>query len=436
VNIMRRASCLLLALLVGPILAVDPPGNVEQIIEQLGKADPKARVAARLALEKLGPEALPALRKALTHRDAEIRKRVGEVLPGLEQSVLVAPKIVSLKAEKKSARDLLNLLARETGYQIDVWNDNPKEVFTLDLQKVPFWKAVDEIGRLSGLNPLVGYGDERLRFQKEQGIPEHIAYDGAFRFVPTSFQHSRTITLPRVGEPGRPPERLETLTMAYVLHAEPKLPMLSAGEAQLLAAVDSEGNSMMPLPQAVSEEEGKRQIMQRTARYGNGYLATSLNGSLTLGRPSPKARGIKLFHASIPVTLLVEQKPEVVTDKILDQKNKKIVVGTTTFLIESCERTPEKQYRLKMSVTEDKLEGNDYTWMNSLYRRIELQDEKGNRYHNQGSSWSHSTPNHVQVTFNYGSAGADFGPPRKMTYQVWKTMPHSVNVEMRDLPLP
>src|SRR5262245_21769878 len=100
---MRRAIYLTLGLLlVGQLTAAEPPGKVEQIIELLGKSDPKARVAARLALEKLGPEALPALRKALTHRDAEIRKRVGEVLPLLEQTVLVAPKIVSLKAEKKT----------------------------------------------------------------------------------------------------------------------------------------------------------------------------------------------------------------------------------------------------------------------------------------------------------------------------------------------
>ena len=68
---------------------------------------------------------------------------------------------------------------------------------------------------------------------------------------------------------------------------------------------------------------------------------------------------------------------------------------------------------------------------------MELEDEKGNKYQNNGSSWSHSTPNHVQVTFNYSSNGGPaVGPPRKLNYQVWKTMSYQIEVEQRDLPLP
>jgi len=171
-------------------------------------------------------------------------------------------------------------------------------------------------------------------------------------------------------------------------------------------------------------------------RYGNGYAAVSMQGSLILGRPAEKARGVKLLRVGLPLNILLEQKPETVIEKIFDVKNKKVVVGTTTFNIDSCELTPEKTYRLKMSVTESGLEANDYTWMNSLYRRVELLDEKGNKYQNQGSGWSHSAPNHVQVTFNYAAAGATLGPPAKMTYQVWKTMSYMAKVELRDLPLP
>ena len=84
---MYRASCLFIALLVGQINATEPPGTVEQIIEQLGKSDPKARVAARLALEKLGPEALPALRKAAASEDPEVRRRADDLVKKIDGSM-------------------------------------------------------------------------------------------------------------------------------------------------------------------------------------------------------------------------------------------------------------------------------------------------------------------------------------------------------------
>jgi hypothetical protein len=417
--------------------AEQPPVRVERLIEQLAKADPKARAAARKALETLGPEALPALRKAVAHPDLEVRKRVAEVVASLETRVLVAPKLVSLRAEKKTARQLLDELSRQTGYKMDIWNDDQQTVFTLDLEKVPFWKAVDEIGRLSNLHPLNGYGDERLRFQKDAGHPAHICYDGAFRLVPVNFEHQRLLTFQRLGDPGKLPQRSDTLTLSYILHAEPKLPLLSAGEAMLTEALDNDGRSLTPQPQPLLPDDPQRPMMRRTsARYGNGYATTSVQGSITLGSPAYKARGVKLLRATIPVTLLAEQKPEIVANEILEVKNKKFTVGTTTFHIESCELTPEKQYRLKMSITEGQVEANDYSWMNSLYRRIELLDEKGNKYQNFGSGWSHNAPNHVQATFNYAAGGATLTPPHRLSYQVWKTLSYQVRVELHDLPLP
>ena len=46
--------------------------------------------------------------------------------------------------------------------KLDLTNDDPRQVFTFDFDKVPFWKALDEIGKLSGLNPQMDDGDRRL----------------------------------------------------------------------------------------------------------------------------------------------------------------------------------------------------------------------------------------------------------------------------------
>ena len=55
--------------------------------------------------------------------------------------------------------------------------------------------------------------------------------------------------------------------------------------------------------------------------------------------------------------------------------------------------TPAKQYQIKMSITEEQKDNpNDYSWTNSLYQRIELLDEKGNKMQIYGSQWNNSMP--------------------------------------------
>lgn len=434
---LRRAWLVTCLLFLAPtLLAAEKLSStqIDQLIKEMGARDPKARDAAQKALANAGPEALPALRAAVAHKDLEIRRRATEIVGRVEIMALVAPKLVSLKGERKTAREWLTILAEQTGYKLDVWNDDPKRVQTLDLQNVTFWQAVDEICKFGNIGPQVGYGDDRLRFQKEVGFPAHVVHDGIFRFVPTQFQLHRTLSFRRDGDIGKPPERTETMTLHYTLHVEPKLPLLSVGEALVQEAIDLEGRSLMPLP--VPEETDPQKIAQRRARYGNGYATTSASGQLTIGTPANRSAGVKLLRAVVPVTLLVDQKPETVVADVMTVKNKKVTLGTTTFHIEKCELTKEKQYQLKMSVTEDKLEPNDYTWMNTLYRRVELFDEKGNKFQTYGSSWSHNAPNHVQVTFNYGSPGGNPEKAAKLTYQLWKTQPYQVRVELRDLPLP
>src|SRR5581483_3384589 len=213
---MLRSAWLLPCLFLGITSAAEPmPLPVEKLLEQLASKDPKTRDAARRGLETLGPDALPLLRAALSSPDLEVRKRVGDIIPSIETAELVKPKFVTLKAEKKTARQLLEEIGKQVGYKLDVWNDDGKDVHSLDLERVPFWKAIDEVGRLSGLTPVVGYGDERLRFQKENGFPAHVAHDGVFRFVPTSFEYHRSLSFRRVGEQGRPGERSEALSLNY-----------------------------------------------------------------------------------------------------------------------------------------------------------------------------------------------------------------------------
>jgi len=129
---------------------------------------------------------------------------------------------------------------------------------------------------------------------------------------------------------------------------------------------------------------------------------------------------------------------------------------------------PGKPITVKLSVREKNNDNpGDYTWMNSLYQRLELTDAEGNKFQNQGSNWGTSGPNFATITFTFGPpipqqnaarakvnirglvlpgipapavkpapAAKPAGPPTKLLYTTWETMDHQVPFTFKDLPLP
>ncbi|HVS34583.1 MAG TPA: HEAT repeat domain-containing protein, partial [Gemmataceae bacterium] len=90
-------------LLAAAIRADAPPAEppidpaVAKLVEQLGDNDFRVREEASRRLKAIGLPALPALRKALTCPDAEVRRRANELVPALETAALLAAKRVTFK---------------------------------------------------------------------------------------------------------------------------------------------------------------------------------------------------------------------------------------------------------------------------------------------------------------------------------------------------
>ena len=99
----------------------------------------------------------------------------------------------------------------------------------------------------------------------------------------------------------------------------------------------------------------------------------------------------------MPLTLLVAQKQVVLSDKPLEDRNKKIVVDHVTFVVEEMTQLPTKQYQLRLSATDD----GDGTLLNTLYQRIEIVDVKGNKMTANSSGWSGNGTNNVRLTMTY-----------------------------------
>lgn len=411
---------------------------IDKLIEQLGDSDFRKRDDAERQLRAQGVAVVPALRKALGHRDPEVRRRALALIPALERAAVLTPRRVNLKIVNKPLRVAFDEITKQTGFKISYWSSESSRLFNFDLENVTFWEAIDHICKEAGLVVQTGYGDDQLRIQEQKGHAPYVTHSGAFRFVPTGFQLNRNITFGVVGKEASGGARSEHLTLQFTLFVEPRMPLMNLGEVKLTAAYDTEKNSML-MP-AGPEAGGYNPWMGR--RYYRGYSGNrshSMQTQVNLHRVSEKATGLKYLRGTVPVTLLVEQKPVVVTDDFLKSKGKKVKIGTTQFIFEDIKPIPaNKQYQLRLTISEEQKDSNmhDWSWMNSLYQRIELQDVKGNKYQVYSTSWGNSSPTNVQLTLTYGQSGAKLGPPQKFIFHAWKTMEHQVEFELRDLPLP
>jgi hypothetical protein len=434
---------MLAALLLGAVLGAPdrPSGAPEQLVGQLGAPDFRLRDEAARRLEALGLPALPALRRALGSADPEVRRRARDLIPAIETAAFLAPRRVSLHLAGKPLRAVFDEVTRQTGYKIEFWASNPNQPYTFDFHDLTFWEALDHVCASANLVLQPNYGDDRLLLQEGGGPPPFVRYEGPFRLVPTNLQQTRTINLGPAARGVDAPALAETLSVSFTLFAEPRLPILGIGEAKLDAAYDTEKNSMLepaPGPGEVFLDRPFGLRRHWSGRYGNGNRGFQVQTQLNLHRPSHKAAGIRSVRGSLPVTLLVEQQPVVLTDRVLSAKGKKATAGTTTFSFEDVAELPGKQYQLKLSVTEDNRDNpGDFTWMNTLYQRIELADEAGTRYQIYGSTWGNSGASNVQMTLTFGPVGnAKTGPPGKFIFHRWTTLQHAVPFEFRDLPLP
>jgi hypothetical protein len=161
---MRRIGLLSIvtfALAIATLPAQSTP-TVDDWIQRLGGHTFAEREAADKALDDLGEVALPALRKACTSTDAEIRRRAARLTDKIEKRLytagLLAPKHVILACKDTPILDVLAELARKSGYAIRVEGGKARlaeKRITLEIGPVPFWEAFAVVCDKAGLKEYV-----------------------------------------------------------------------------------------------------------------------------------------------------------------------------------------------------------------------------------------------------------------------------------------
>jgi hypothetical protein len=410
----------------GPTAA--PP--VERLIEQLGSPDFKTRESANKVLAERGGDALPALRNALPHPDPEVRQRLSKLIADAERVQLLAPKRVSVKFHQTPISEAMAELTRQTGYRIVLQSAGPQQLVTLQMDNAPFWEVFDKVCAQNGL-VMQQYNDGSggLMVYAQNAIVPFVDYRGPFRLSASSFQYYKSnsfATVPLNQLAGAGP-RAEQLTFMFSVVAEPKLPILGLGQPQLTQAVDDLGNSLMP------------NVMNRLVESQSGYTYYGYRNfiwqtQVQLGGSMGSARSVKLLRGTLPVTLLAEQKPEIVIDDILQVKGKKFDGPEASLEIEN---VTEAGNIFQVAMTARNAGAtNDYNWYNSLQQRLELVDDKGNKFQPYGLNTRNVSPTSMQGTVMFSQPGGQVGKPVKLTYYGWVLLQHQVEFEFRDLPLP
>jgi hypothetical protein len=422
-----------------PLRSVPPPPPVDPLIQRLGHRDFHVRQAASKAIAAIGGPALPALQKAQTVADAEVRRRIEGLIARVERDMALSPKRITLHMEKKPIRDVFSAVAKQTGFKIPVdgvpTGPQGTALHSFHFDKAPFWEAFDQICEAGGLALQQNMNDDTMRLHVQDSHAPFTSYNGAFKVVATGFNYSRNTYFGQVyRRAGFQNFRgQESLALNLLIGSEPRLPILKVGKVKLSCARDELDGNMVsngPVHMYLWEDEDYYYGGQR-----RGFLH---HATVRLAWTTKACKTVKAMKGVVPVTVLADQKPTLVTDRLLASKGQKLRVGPATFQIDDIQAMANKQYQIKVTYNEDSSDNSyDYSRIQSLQQRLEVQDEKGNKHPSYLRFLMFNSPSSGQFTITtQTNSNAKVGPPAKLVFQLWVQMQHDVPFEFKDLPLP
>lgn len=213
------------------------------LVHRLGAPRFADREGASTELEKLGRQALPALRQAAGSGDPEIRDRAASLIGRIERQRLVRPTSVALDLKDVPLETALDALEARSGLalRVDPSADPAWKARKVTLQAnepIPFWQALDRICQAGGirqstpLNPPSDRGERAIRLVPGDPETYPTSYSGPFRI--------RLLGL-------RKQQRGAAGLLARIeVAAEPGLNISPTSPLKILGAVDEKGQAMLP----------------------------------------------------------------------------------------------------------------------------------------------------------------------------------------------
>lgn len=414
---------------------IDPA--IAALVADLGSDDYQIREEAGKKLAKMGEKALPDLRRALdTSENLEVSRRLTVLVRKLDYDRLVNPKRVTLKVKDKSAKEIMDVIAKQTGYKIE-YNGGGDQKYSFDFENVAFWPAMDQVATAAGLSVNPGYDDDSIHLYQQNSQSPWVSYSGPFRLVANNISTSKNIQLSNLSPNGFGNRGQEYINFSFQIFSEPKNPILGVMPVELISSEDETGASLVP----------PKDANNRVSHYYNqGYRSHNASGYLNLVRGAKDATTIKQMKGRVGIVLLSGTTPEIVIPDPLNIKTKKFTGRNAILDIEALTENGKGSGQYTLAVTVSKAGPNDpnhydYSWANNAWQKMELVDDKGNKYRAQSYNHINSTPSSIQMTVPFGPDTRlpnppKLGPPVKFVFNEWQSVTTEVTFEFKDVPLP
>ncbi len=279
----------------------------QELIVRLGSPDRAVREEAARTLEDQGVEALPALRAAReAAREPEARERFASLIARVEARLLDRPTMVVLDVDDRPLGEAVQALATRSGFSLSLGDPAlaTRRVTVRASGPLPFWEALDRLGRAGHVRHDPGSRDEALAKDHQSPTihlvdgdpPALTAYSGPIRIHLFATHRHRDLNF-EAGGISRVPQRSATVTVDVQAFVEPGR-FLNFSGLPRLEAVDERARAIAPQPIGGGEQP---------ERSGNSWLIpvsiSLLQWQVPLGLPELSVRSPLKLRGVLPVVI-------------------------------------------------------------------------------------------------------------------------------------
>lgn len=392
--------------------------QARKLVRQLDAPEIAVRDQAFEELVKLGPAVLEHLPKPSDNAPAAVRDAVGRLRrefdrQAAEQAMQAAT--ITLQGKGLPLTSVAEEFEKQTGNKL-VLETPPEATVDVDLEKVPFWKALDSIADGARLS-IYSFAQDGLRIRpalpNQRPRSEGTFYTGPFRFQATGLRLERDLRLN--DEP--------LLHVGLEISWEPRLrPITLRQKLDAVQARDEAGNAIQVIGQG-----------ERSALVHQGSSAIELE--LPLKAPPRNVGAIATLQGTVEV--LVPGKIEAFEFTGLDnaQKTEQQRHNATVALdsVRKVNEVWEIRMRVKYAETFSAFDSHLVSWL--LNNEAYLLDGQGQRVENGGFETTNRTEDEIGVAYIFEAEKGLAG--HKFIYQTPSTIYQlPVRYELKGLELP
>ena len=399
--------------------------TVHRLVRQLNARQLSQRDEAEEELLGLGPAALDFLPSADSRLPAEAVQRMARVRRTLErrraESIAAGSTVTHAKASRPVSQ-WLAMLAEQTGNKIidfrDEFGQEAKDPeIELDLDKTPFWVALDQLLDKAQLDVYPFAGEPGIALVNRSGDrtnrSETASYAGAFRLEPLEMLARRDLRNPDT----------HTLRLRLQVTWEPKLrPIAIRHSLADFTAFDPDGQ-----PLSTSGDDVTREIMIRPDSIGTELEVQLEPPSREVDRI---ARLEGMFQVLLPGGMETFRFENLATARGVEQRRAGVTV--TLDQVRKIDFGWEMRLRVRFGEAAGALESHrGWVFNNPVF----LETPKGERRSHDGLETTRQTENEVGIAYFFESDGDLAG--HALVYETPAViLDVPVEFEIRDLMLP